>query len=100
MPVPRTKPETRRPREIMIDFGQLLGQANRVVENRQRVTEQDDLWLFRNAREDRGLEVHRRAHAGRSVVMLVEHQAVEADFLAELVFVEVLVIEIGAELRD
>ena len=82
-----------------IDLGKLFGEANRVIQDRQRVTEQHDLWLLRDAREDRRFEVHRGAEAGRRVVMLIEHQAVEAHFFAELVFVEVLVIEIRAERR-
>src|SRR5258708_16573358 len=80
-----------------IDLGKLFGEANRVIEDREWVTKENDLRLLRDAREDRRFEVHCGAEAGRRVVMLIEHQAVEAYLFAELVFVEVFVIQVRAE---
>ena len=75
-----------------VDLGQFLGQTLRVVEHGQWVAEQDDLGGLGVAGEDGCLEVHSSTEAGGRVVVLVEHETVEPDFLAVLILVEVFVV--------
>src|SRR5579863_1151405 len=79
-----------------IDHAQLFGQPQRIADYRQRIAQQDDLHFLGDAREDRGLNVHHRAHAEGGIVMLVEHDAVEAEFFGEDFLVEVLVEQLTA----
>ena len=80
-----------------VDLGQLFGEEQRVVPDRQDVAEQHDLGAARDARQDRRLQIHHAAHAERRGVVLVQHQAVEAHLLGEDALVQIAVVEIGAE---
>jgi hypothetical protein len=82
-----------------VDHGQLLGQPHRVVGERQRVAEQHDLHALGHRGQDRGEDIALGLHAERRVVMLVQHDAVEAHFLREPVVLEVLVVEAAARHR-
>ena len=78
-----------------VNFRELLCHADRVFLYGQGVAEQHNFRLLCRAREDCGFKVHRSAHASGRVVVLVEHQAVEADLFAVLVLVEVVVVHMG-----
>ena len=80
-----------------VDGRETFRQPQRVVPDRQDVAEQHDLRALGDARQDRGLEVHELPHAERRGVVFVQHQAVEPRFLRVQFFVEVAVIEVGAE---
>ncbi len=79
-----------------VDHGQLLGEPERVVGERQRVAEQDDLHPLRDGGQDRREDVGLGLHAERGVVVLVEHDAVEAHALGQAVVLDVLVVEAAA----
>ena len=64
-----------------VDHGQLFGEPDRVLRQRQRVAEHDDLHLLGHARQDRREDVGLGLHAERRIVVLVQHDAVYADFL-------------------
>ena len=82
-----------------VDHRQLFGQPDRVVGQRQRVAEQHDLHALGDGGEDRGEDVALGLHAERRVVVLVQHDAVEADLFGEPVVLEVLVVEAAARDR-
>ena len=75
-----------------VNLGQLFSQADGVVEDGQRIAQQYNLGLLGDAGQDGRLQVHRRAEAGRRIVMLVEHQAVEAHLFRVFVLVQVHVV--------
>ena len=77
-----------------VDHGQLFGQADRVVGQRQRVAEQDDLDPLGRASEDRSPDVALGLHAEGRVVVLVEHDPVDADFFGQLVLGQPVVVEL------
>ena len=79
-----------------VDHGQFLGHADRVVTQRQRVAEDDDLYPLGGGGEDGGENVGFRLHAEWRVVMLVEHDAVGAAVLGEDVVFQVFVIQPAA----
>ena len=79
-----------------VDHRQLFGQPHRVVGQRQRVAEQDDLHPLGGGGQDRGEHVALGLHAERRVVVLVQHDAVEADLFGQPVVLEVLVVEPAA----
>ena len=66
----------------------------------QRVAEQHDLHALGRGGQDRREDVALGLHAERRVVVLVQHDAVEADLLGEPVVLEVLVVEPAAGDRD
>ena len=75
-----------------VNLGQLLSQAQGVVVDGQRVAHQHNLGLLGDAGQDGGFQIHGRAEAGGCVVMLVEHHALEAQFLHEFPLVQGLVV--------
>ena len=79
-----------------VDHRQLLGQPHRVVGERERIAEQHQLHALGHRRQDRREDVALGLHAERRVVVLVQHDAVEADLFRELVVLEVLVVEAAA----
>src|SRR5215470_15145393 len=76
-----------------VDHGQLLGEPYGVLGEGQRVAEENQLHLLGHRGEDRGEHVALGLHAERRVVVLVQHDAVEAHLLGELVVLDVLVVE-------
>ena len=82
-----------------VDFREFFGKPEGVIPDGEDVTEEDDLCALGDASEDGCLDVHHSAHAEGRAVMLVEHEAVEAHLLGVDLFVEVAVIEVGAEFR-
>ena len=80
-----------------VDSRQFLGDAQRILESRQRISEQHDSRFLRDPRENRGLDVHHGAHAEGRPVMLVEHDCVEADVLGIDHFVKIFVVELRAD---
>ncbi len=63
---------------------------------RQRVAEQYDLRLLGHRGEDRGKDVALGLHAERRIVVLVQHEAVDAHLLGIDVMLEIFVIEPAA----
>ena len=82
-----------------VDHRQFLGELYRIVGQRQGIAEQDDLRLLRRAARIEAKMLHLRLHAERRVMVLVEHDAVEAELLGIEVMVEVFVIEPAARDR-
>ena len=82
-----------------VNFGQLLGQAEGIVVNGQRIAHQYYLGFLGDAGQDGGFEVHRRAEAGRGVVVLVEHHALEPQLFHVLPLVQRLVVLPGGNGR-
>ena len=82
-----------------VDHGKLLDQPEGVVPEGKDVAEEDYLGVLGDAGEDGGLDVGGAAHAEGGGVVLIEHKAVEPRFVGVDFFVEVAVIEIGADLR-
>ena len=74
-----------------IDHRELFGEAQRIGDRRHRIAEQHDLRALGRTREHRRLDIHHRAEAERRAMMLVEHQAVEAEVLGIDLLVDVLV---------
>ena len=66
-----------------------------MLEDRQGITDQHDLGLLSNTRQDRGFDVHDTPHAERIPMMLVQHERIEAQFLGIAVFVEEIVVVVG-----
>ena len=79
-----------------VDHRELFGEPHGIVGERKRVAEQDDLHAPGRRRQDRREDVALGLHAERRVVVLVEHDAVEADRLGEPIVLEVLVVEAAA----
>ena len=82
-----------------IDHRQLFGHADRIVAQRQRIAENDDLRVFGRRRQDRRENIGLRLHAERRVVMLVQHDPIDAQFVGEEVMLEIFVINPAALLR-
>ena len=82
-----------------VDHGQLFGQPDRILGQRQRVAQQHDLDPLGRAGEDGGPDVALGLHAEGRVVVLVEHDPVDADLLRQLVLGQPLAVELGARLR-
>ena len=78
---------------------ELFGKVDRIVPDRQRISEEDDLHVLRDAREDRRKHVHSRRHAERRRVVFVQHDAIEAEGIDHLVLFEPFVIETASVLR-
>ena len=76
-----------------IDHRQLFGQANRIFGNRQRIAQQHDFDPLGHPGQQRGEDVDLGLHAERAVVMLVEHNPVEAHFFRQDVFLQPLIVE-------
>ena len=68
-----------------------LGQTHRVVRRGEHIAKHQDLGAVGDAGQDAAGYVHLDVHARRGVVMLVNHQPVEAHLLGVLVLVEVTV---------
>ncbi len=79
-----------------IDHREFFGQAQRIRDDRRRITQQHDLHAPGLLGEDRRLDVHHRAHTERRPMMFVEHHAVEAKFVRVKFLVEVLIQELRA----
>src|SRR5437667_3980043 len=82
-----------------VDHRQLFGEPHGVVGERQRVAEQHELHALGHGGQDRGEHVALGLHAERRVVVLVQHDPVEADLLGQPVVLEVLVVEAAARDR-
>src|SRR5271156_1646330 len=63
-----------------------------------RITEHQQSRLFRGARQYCKSDYHRRRHAGRALMMLVEHD-VEAELVAQLILVVIAVKQVGGDPR-
>ena len=72
-----------------VQHGDFLGQPHRVVGSGQHIAQHQYLGAVGDAGQDAAGDVDLDVHARRRVVMLVNHQAVEAHFLGVLVLVEV-----------
>ena len=81
-----------------VEHGHLLGNPQRRIVERDRITQHDQRGLRRAARQGRGHDVGRRHQTVGVGVMLVHADAVEADALGEFELVEILVIDAVAEL--
>ena len=82
-----------------VDHGQFLGEADRVLGERQRVAEHHDLDALGGAGQHGGKDIGFGLHAKRRVVVLVQHDAVDADFLGVHVLLQVFVVEAAARDR-
>ena len=80
-----------------IDHCQLFHQPEGVVPDGDDVAQEDDFGALGDAGQDGGFYVHSAAHTEGGAVMFVEHQAVEAHFLGVDFFVQVAVVEGGAQ---
>jgi len=76
-----------------VDHRELFGQPDRILRQRQRIAQHDDLGLLGHAGQDRSEDVGLGLHAERRVVMLVQHDAVDADLLGQHVLLDVVVVE-------
>ena len=89
--MPRTKPAMNRPRERLSSIAIFFGDAERVVEERQRAAEDGDLGPLDAARERARQHARRRHQAIGGLVMLVEADAVEAELVGVFELVEIAV---------
>ena len=96
-PPPRTKPDTSPAVGNHVDHRQLLGQPQGVVPDGQHVAQDDDFHLFGDAGQDGRAHVGDALHAEGGGVVLVEHHGVEAHLLGIDLFVQVAVVELGAD---
>ena len=80
-----------------VDHRELFGQAQRVIDHRQRVAEHQDLGALGDLGQDRAGDVDRRLHAKRRRVVLVDHDAVEAGLVRDLVLLVVALVELAGE---
>ena len=71
----------------------------RIRDGRNRIAEQDDFGALGRTRQHRRLDVHHCAHTERRAVMLVEHQAIETELVAENLLVDIFVQEPCASRR-
>ena len=90
------EPGDEAPARDHVDHRELFGEPHGIVGERERVAEQHDLHATGRGRQDRREHIALGLHAERRVVVLVEHDAVEADRLGEPVVLEVLVVEPAA----
>ena len=81
-----------------VDGRKLLGAAQRIGPVADRIAEHQEPRVLGDAREHREPAHHGRGHAGRGLVMLVEHD-VEAEPVGDLPFVVVAVEQVGRDLR-
>jgi hypothetical protein len=79
-----------------VDHRELFSQPDRVLGQRQRVTKQHDLDPLRHAGQDRREDVRLRLHAERRVMVLVQHDPVDAHLFGVQVLVQPLVVEPAA----
>ena len=79
-----------------VDHRQFFGETNRVLRQRQRIAQHDDLHLLGHAGQEGGEDVGLGLHAERRVVVLIQHDAVDADLLGQHVLLDVVVVEPGA----
>ncbi len=91
-------PMSRRPREITSMVAKLLGDAQWIGSMADRIAKHQKPRLFGGARQDRKADHTDGRHAGRGLVVLVEHD-VETKLVAELVLVVVAVKQIGGDAR-
>src|SRR5262249_10642550 len=75
-----------------VGHSNLLGESDRVLLDREDVSEQEDLGPSRGPGQDRGRHVDADVHARRRRVVLVDHEAVEADLVGELVLGQVALV--------
>src|SRR5713101_9550447 len=66
-----------------------------MLENWQWVTDQYDLRFLRDARKNRGLNIHDTSHAEGIAMMLVQHQCIETLFLGIAILVKEIVVVVG-----
>ena len=76
-----------------VDHGDLLGELEWAVVGGEGVAQLDDLGPFGDGRQNAGPHRDARLHAVRRVVVLVDHDAVEADLLRQSVLGQPLPIE-------
>ena len=81
-----------------VDGGQLLGAAQRIGPVTDRIAEHQKPRVLGDARQHRKADHHGRRHAGRGLMMLVEHD-VEAELVGELPLVVIAVKQIGGDVR-
>src|SRR5208282_6942579 len=77
---------------------QLFGHPQRMLDDRQRVADQQNPRLLGQPRQDRGLDVHHASHAERVAVMLIQRDDVESQFFRVQVLVDEVVIVLGRPL--
>ena len=81
-----------------VDFGQFLGNPQRVYDG-QRVPQEHDLDALGDTGKDCGLQVHDRAQGEGVAVVLVEHDPVEPHLFRVESFIEVGVVQVAASDR-
>ena len=81
-----------------VDGRQFLGGAQRIGPVPDRIAEHQEPRLFGGARRDGKPDHHRRRHAGRGLMMLVEHD-VEAEIVAKLPLVVIAMEQVGGDAR-
>ena len=81
-----------------VDGRKLLGAAQRVGPVADRIAEHQEPRVLGLPRQHRQPDDHRRRHAGRGLMMLVEHD-VEAELVGQQPFVVVAVKQVGRDLR-
>ena len=95
-PTPADEARDQPPLRDHIDHGQFFGQPYRIVRYRQGIAQEDDFHPFGHRRQDRGEDVHFRLHAEGRVVMLIEHDAIDADLFRIEVLLQPFVVEPAA----
>ena len=83
----------------VVDHRELFGDRQRIVEERQRAAEHRDLAVLRAARERACHDAGNGHQAIGVLVMLVDADAVPAEFIGIFDLVEIAVIELVADLR-
>ena len=81
-----------------VDGGELLGGAYRVGPMADRIAQDQNARALALARHDRQADDRGSVHAGRRLVMLIEHQ-IEPELVGEQIFVVIAMEQIGRDLR-
>ena len=83
------------PARDQIDFRQLFGHTQRMLQYGQGIADQDDLGFVGNTRQDGGFDIHDAAHAEGVAVVLVQHERIKTDLFGIAIFVQKKVIVVG-----
>ena len=79
-----------------VDHRQFFRELHRIVPGRQRIAEHDDLAVFGGGGEGRGEDVGAGLHAEWRVVVLIQHDSVDAKLVRQDVVFQVFVIQPAA----
>src|SRR5215510_3829751 len=79
-----------------VDHGEFFGEADRILGERQRIAEHNDLDALGGAGQYRSKDIGFGLHAERRVVVLIQHDAVDSDFLGKDILLKVFIVEAAA----